>query len=123
MVIAAAGFAARLRECRESESEIQTTSNGPRQAKYMWLMCGRPPGQTVAREQRGDAFISLRARRSNGSDETRRDLRSIVTPLVWTESSLSGPCGAPQRWAAAALDDHPMAQVLAALSVMAISGR
>src|SRR5437870_13681193 len=94
MVIAAAGFAARLRECRESVSEIQTTSNGPRQAKYMWLMCGRPPGQTVAREQRGDAFISLRARRSNWSDETRRDLRSIVTPLVWTESSLVGVWGA-----------------------------
>src|SRR5712691_795733 len=93
MVIAAADLAARLRECRESGSEIQTTSNGPRQAKYMWLMCGRPPGQTVASEQRGDAFISLRARRSNCSDETRRDLRSIVTPLVWTESSLGGRVG------------------------------
>ena len=63
-------------------------------------MCGRPPGQTVAREQRGDAFISLRARRSNWSDETRRDLRSIVTPPVWTESSLVG------AWGAAALEDH-----------------
>src|ERR1700719_2280329 len=46
-------------------------------------MCGRPPGDTVARAQRGDAFISRRATRSNRSDEKRRDLRSIVTFLVW----------------------------------------
>jgi hypothetical protein len=37
----------------------------------------------VAREQRGDAFISRRARRPNWSDEKRRDLRSIVTSIVW----------------------------------------
>src|SRR5207253_9673404 len=81
IVTAAEAFVSRLREWRESGSEIQTTSNNPLRAKYMWLMCARPAGHTVARAHRGDAFIKRRARRSSRSEEKRRDRRSIVTAL------------------------------------------
>src|SRR5579864_7877677 len=83
MVTAAVGRAARLRECNDPGSDIQNTSNLSFHAKYMWLTCARAPGATVAREQSGEAFISLRATFSNRPDEKRRERRSTVTPLVW----------------------------------------
>src|SRR5207253_3506777 len=82
IVTAAEAFVSRLREWRESGSEIQTMSNRPLRAKYMWLMCARPDGHTVASAHRGEAFMSRRARRSSRSDEKRRDRRSIVTAKV-----------------------------------------
>jgi len=68
-----------LREWIESASEIQMTSKRSLHAKYMWLMWARPPGDTVARAHRGEAFINRRATRSSVTDENRRDLRSTVT--------------------------------------------
>jgi len=44
----------------------------------MWLTCARPPGDTVAKAQRVDAFISRRATRSSVDEENLRDLRSTV---------------------------------------------
>src|SRR5438094_4297850 len=44
----------------------------------MWLMWARPPGDTVARAHRGEAFINRRATRSRVADENLRDLRSTV---------------------------------------------
>src|SRR5260370_36176734 len=55
-------------------------------AKYMWLMCARPPGAMVARAHRGAAFMRRRATRSSLADENRRAHRSTVTSLVWTPS-------------------------------------
>src|SRR5438874_8443116 len=88
MVTAAERFRSRLREWRDSGSEIQITSKRSFHAKYIWLMCARPPGDTVDREQRGEAFINRRAARSSVADEKRRDLRStVMPPLVWTSPS------------------------------------
>jgi hypothetical protein len=58
MVTAAEPFLTRLRECNESGSEAQNTSNESSQAKYIWLIWALPPGDTVASEHRGDAFMS-----------------------------------------------------------------
>ncbi|OLC63666.1 MAG: hypothetical protein AUJ02_02865 [Chloroflexi bacterium 13_1_40CM_3_65_12] len=69
----------RLRECRESGSEIQHTSKESVQAKYMWLMYARPRGATVASAQRGAAFMSLRVTVSNRADDQCFALRSTVT--------------------------------------------
>ena len=79
MVTAAELFLTRLRECTESGSEIQHTSNESVQAKYMWLMYARPRGATVASAQRGEAFMSLRATTSRRAAGQRLDLRSTVT--------------------------------------------
>jgi hypothetical protein len=79
MVTAAELFMTRLRECTESGSEIQQTSNESVQAKYMWLMYARPRGATVASAQRGEAFVSLRATASSRAADQRLDLRSTVT--------------------------------------------
>src|SRR5439155_79864 len=68
---------------RESGSEIQTTSKRSLHAKYMWLICARPPADTVARAHRGEAFINRRATRSSTADENLRERRSTVTYLVW----------------------------------------
>ena len=65
MVTAADRFRKRLREWIDSGSEIQMTSKRSFQAKYMWLMCARPPGVTVASEQSGEVLINLRATRSS----------------------------------------------------------
>src|SRR5438094_5916725 len=54
------------------------TSKRSLHAKYMWLMWARPPGDTVARAHRGEAFINRRATRSRVADENLRDLRSTV---------------------------------------------
>jgi hypothetical protein len=78
-VTAAEELRARFLEWRESASEIQITSKRSVHAKYIWLMCARPPGDTVAKAHRGEASMSGRATRSIRSDENRRDLRSTVT--------------------------------------------
>src|SRR5258708_34580329 len=62
------------------------TSKRSVHAKYMWLMCARPPGAMVARAHRGAAFMRRRATRSSLADENRRAHRSTVTSLVWTPS-------------------------------------
>src|SRR2546421_11500165 len=93
MVTAAELFRVRLREWRESGSEIQTTSNRSLHAKYMWLTWARPPADTVAKAHRGEAFISLRATRSRLADENRRERRSIVTHLVWPPRQAEGDGG------------------------------
>src|SRR6266550_5471165 len=95
MVTAAERFRSRLREWRDSGSEIQITSKRSFHAKYMWLMCARPPGDTVDSEQRGEAFINLRATRSSVADENRRDLRSTVTPIFWRPIPHPGVSRAP----------------------------
>lgn len=79
MVTAAEVFAARLRECRDSGSEIQHTSKDSAQAKYMWLMYARRGGDTVASAQRVDALMSLRATDSRRAAGHRFARRSTVT--------------------------------------------
>ena len=66
-------------------------------------MCARPPGDTVAREQRGEAVISRRATASRRTEEKRRERRSTVTPLVWS----SRPRAEGHRWR----DGHNLAVV------------
>src|SRR5258706_15242419 len=83
MVTAAELLRARLREWIESGSEIQMTSYRSLHAKYMWLMCARPRGDTVDNAQRGAAFIRRRATRSSFADENRCFRCSTVTRLVW----------------------------------------
>src|SRR5438309_7995587 len=56
----------------------------------MWLMCARPPEETVESEQRGEVFIRRRAATSRRADEKRRALRSTVTPLVWPARESEG---------------------------------
>src|SRR5207253_7625959 len=59
-------------------------------AKYMWLMCARPPEETVESEQRGEVLIRRRAATSRRAEEKRRALRSTVTPLVWPARQSEG---------------------------------
>src|SRR5207253_1810450 len=59
-------------------------------AKYMWLMCARPPEETVESEQRGEMLIRRCAATSRRAEEKRRALRSTVTPLVWPARESEG---------------------------------
>src|SRR5258708_38248820 len=90
MVTAAELLRARLREWIESGSEIQMTSYRSLHAKYMWLMCARPRGDTVDNAHRGAAFIRRRATRSSFSDENRCFRCSTVTSLVWSPRPAEG---------------------------------
>src|SRR5438270_12707225 len=56
----------------------------------MWLICARPPEDTVESEQRGEVLIRRRATISSRADEKRRALRSTVISLVWPARQSEG---------------------------------